>query len=170
MSSAILKDPAWKAAPGFPLHPMAHFLCHYYNTNHLLSVNFVDASALIYGKIRGRNLGLCRQSEAACFCQADRLSDIDFFAVFCQYGNPFCISESPLPCSGLLLLLCTGFGAQVLFDPALGIRIHHSHLCNLVFSEHRHRSYFPIRVNCCQRDFIFILFAQDRQFLPFPSL
>ena len=42
---------------------MAHSLCPYYTTYHPLHVDFIDFLALLYDKIRGLNLGLCRQSE-----------------------------------------------------------------------------------------------------------
>ena len=48
---------------GLFMQHMVHSLCHYYTTYHPLYVDFIDFSALLYDKIRGLNLGLCRQSE-----------------------------------------------------------------------------------------------------------
>ena len=42
---------------------MAHSLCPYYTTYHPLNVDFIGFSALLYDKIRGFCLGLCRQSD-----------------------------------------------------------------------------------------------------------
>ena len=43
---------------------MAHSLCPYYTTYHPLNVDFIGFSALLYDKIRGFCLGLCRQSDS----------------------------------------------------------------------------------------------------------
>ena len=49
---------------------MAHSLCPYYTTYHPLNVDFIGFSALLYDKIRGFCLGLCRQSETASGAEA----------------------------------------------------------------------------------------------------
>ncbi len=48
---------------GLFMQHMAHSLCPYYTTYHPLNVDFIGFSALLYNKIRGFCLGLCRQSE-----------------------------------------------------------------------------------------------------------
>ena len=63
-----------------------------HNINHPLSVDFVDVSALIYDKIRGRNLGLCRQSDntavsAVLFHDSGRVLCIGGFRFAGFHGN-----------------------------------------------------------------------------------
>ena len=66
---------------------MAHSLCHYYTINHPLHVDFIDFSALLNDKIRGLNLGLCRQSEPAAVSRFAFWQDM-FFILFLQKQNP----------------------------------------------------------------------------------